>query len=139
MKGQNGLTRRQMLKLSGTVAAGSLMAAAAAPMPQAAKGTVYEVVWPLGKVPKAVATAPRLDTLNGKTVCMIWNYGFRGDVTFPAIADFLKKKYPTVNLVPYTEFFNLRGESQEQVAMLDKLPELLKSKKCDAVISGNGG
>ncbi len=133
------LSRREMLKVSGALAAGSMITVAARSMPQAAKGTAYDVVWPLGKVPKSTATNKRLDTLNGKTVCMVWNYGFQGNVTMPAIADFLKKKYPTVNIVPYTEFFNLRGESQEQVAALAKLPDMLKAKKCDAVITGNGG
>ena len=47
--------------------------------------------------------APRLDTLAGKTVCMVWNQSFNADITLPAIAEALKAKYPDIKIIPYTE------------------------------------
>src|SRR5690606_4433252 len=65
---------------------------------------VYEVVSPLGESTAQMGEmARRLDTLNGKTVCMVWNYAFQSDVTLPAIGEALKKHYPDVKIVPYRE------------------------------------
>lgn len=72
--------------------------------------------------------APRLDTLNGKTVCCIWgSHIYRGNEIFPILADMLQKKYPTAKIVPWTE---MEGEN---------LITKLKKKGCDAVINGFGG
>ena len=72
--------------------------------------------------------APRLDTLNGKTVCCIWGTRlYRGDEIFPVLTDMLQKKYPTATIVPWTE---MRGGNPVTE---------LKEKGCDAVINGFGG
>src|SRR5688572_26392460 len=63
---------------------------------------VYKVLSPLGEsTAKTIAMAPRLDTLDGKTVCLVWNYAFKSDVTLPAIAEALKKQYPGIKIVPH--------------------------------------
>ncbi|MBI1991424.1 MAG: hypothetical protein HYS65_17270 [Betaproteobacteria bacterium] len=56
------------------------------------------VVSPIGEKvsDKAASLAPRLDTLDGKTVCEIWNGGFKADVMFPIIEQMLRERYPTV-------------------------------------------
>src|SRR5437763_10806757 len=73
----------------------------AAPPP--AGEPVYKVLSPLGEsTAKTTAMAPRLDTLDGKTVCLVWNYAFKADVTLPAIAEELKRLYPGIKIVPYT-------------------------------------
>ena len=52
--------------------------------PAAVKEGVYKVVSPLGEpVTKMITMAPRLNTLEGKTIGEIWNGGFRGDESFP--------------------------------------------------------
>ncbi len=39
----------------------------------------YSVVWPRSEKTVAItALADRLDTLEGKTVCQLWDYLFRG-------------------------------------------------------------
>ena len=66
---------------------------------------VYKVVSPIGEsTVKMTTMAPRLDTLAGKTVCMVWNNAFKADVTLPAIGEALKKQYPGVKIVPYTRY-----------------------------------
>ena len=108
----------------------------------AAEGEVYEVVSPLGEsVVEMITMAPRLDTLEGKTIGELWNGGFRGDESFPIIEKMLRKRYPTVKLIPYTEFSlstiaSLHPERKEKT--LEALRAELKEKGCDAVITGNG-
>ena len=97
-----------------------------------------EVVRPVGKATaKAGHLAPRLDTLDGKTLCEAWNCMFKGERTFPRIRELLQKRYPKLKVIPYTEFPTL-----DAVGIDDKLKglaEILLKKGCDALISGNGG
>ena len=102
-----------------------------------------EVLNPTSRVTISAKNAPRLDTLNGKTVCELWATGhWAGEKTFPVIRELLRKRYPDVKFVPYTEFpFKERGFSTRESyeAYFGKMDELLKPKGCDAVIVGNGG
>ena len=88
-----------------------------------------------------ITMAPRLDTLAGKTVCMVWNHSFKSDITLPAIGESLKKKYPDIRIVPYTEIdAAIRAAGPGDVAAeASALQAVLKQKGCNAVISGNGG
>jgi hypothetical protein len=110
--------------------------------PVASEEAVYEVLSPLGEPAVAmVPLAPRLDTLEGKTIGELWNGGFRGDESFPIIEKMLLERYPTVKLIPYTEFpvttiASFHPEKKEQT--LAALRAALKQKGCDAVITGNG-
>ena len=89
------------------------------------------VVNPSGLTRLPIKNAPRLDTLDGKTIGEIWNGTFRADATFPIIRKLLKERFPTVKFVPYTEF---PVEYPDPI----KIPEAVKAKGCDAVIVGNG-
>jgi hypothetical protein len=108
----------------------------------AGKDGVYEVVSPLGEpVMKMITMAPRLKTLEGKTICEIWNGGFRGDETFPMIERMLRERYPSVKMIPYSEFplvtiASLHPEKKEET--LEALRAKFKEEGCDAVITGNG-
>jgi len=108
----------------------------------AGKDEAYEVVSPLGEsVMTSIVMAPRLKTLEGKTICEIWNGGFRGDESFPMIARMLRERYPTVRMIPYPEFplvtiASLHPEKKQET--LEALRAKIKEKGCDAVITGNG-
>jgi hypothetical protein len=156
MKRQKKLTRRETLKLSSSVAAGSLLAACAttaastpvpptivpAPpaVPAAGKEATYAVVSPLGEsTVKMITMAPRLDTLEGKTICMVWNGLFKGEVTLPIMAEWLKKKYPTANVIPYTEMPRESSWLPWPTKTQEDLAAVFRERGCQAVISGNGG
>ena len=97
----------------------------------------YSVVWPRGEKTVAVSDlAPRLDTLQGKTVCQLWDYLFRGDEIFPMLENELGKRYPGVRFVPYSEFGSTHGDEEREI--LENLPQRLKELGADAVISGMG-
>jgi hypothetical protein len=84
---------------------------------------IYEVVYPIGKqATQEKDVAASLPDLNGKTICELWNYAFRGDDSFPMIE----------------KFGNIHDPSEE-AKMMAELPGKLKKFKCDAVIAGNGG
>lgn len=97
----------------------------------------YSVVWPLSPLGvQQRRPAPRLDTLDGKRVAFLWDYVFRGDELFPVLADELRRRFETVDIVGYETFGNLHGtDEKEKVAAL---PGELKARHVDAVVSGMG-
>ncbi|MBE0546476.1 MAG: hypothetical protein IH627_02220 [Rubrivivax sp.] len=103
---------------------------------------VYRIVSPLGeRTVTMMPMAARLDTLAGKTVCMVWNNAFKADVTLPVIGEALKKRYPDTTVVPYTALPVAPLPEPHGVPKRnsDAMQAALKSKRCDAVITGNGG
>jgi hypothetical protein len=84
--------------------------------------------------------APRLTTLDRKRVAEIWNGVFKGDMTFPIIRELLSKKFPGIEIVPYTEFPHAPASDNpaRQRELAREIALLVKEKSCDAVISGNG-
>jgi len=102
----------------------------------------FEAVNPTGS--ESIAgrrISPRLDTLNGKTIGETWNHDFKGDYMFPVYRELLKKRYPGVNIIPYTEFpsSTLAGTPSYQWEISGRIADLAREKGCDAMISGNGG
>lgn len=98
---------------------------------------VYDVVWP--RSPRGVQRrrrAPRLDTLSGKRVAFLWDHLFRGDELFPVLSAELTARYAGVTIVGYEEFGNLHGS--DEVERLGRLPDDLRHRGVDAVVSGMG-
>lgn len=97
----------------------------------------YEVVWPRGKQTEAIGKlAKRLDTLEGKVVCELWDWIFKGDVIFEVFEKELAKRYPGIQFVSWREFGEIHGANEKEV--LAALPAKLKQFGCDAVICGVG-
>jgi len=95
---------------------------------------------PVSEVAIHRSNAPRLDTLNGKTICEVWATGhYCADRTFPIIRKMLKQRYPEMKIVPYTEFDIGKPDISKRWGPLDKVAEILRAKGCDAVLLGNGG
>ncbi len=99
---------------------------------------IYEAVWPRGRrrVAAVGQYAPRLDTLEGKTICELWDWIFRGDEIFPMVEKSLARRYPGAKFVSYKEFGSIHGGNEREV--IAALPQKLKQHKCDAVISAVG-
>ena len=97
----------------------------------------YEVLWPLSR--RAVAdtnAAPRLPDLNGKVVAELWDVIFRGETIYPLVREHIRKRFPGVKFVGYSEFGNFHGARERDVVA--SLPEKLRAHKADAVIVGIG-
>ena len=101
-----------------------------------AKNGMYEVVWPRGKrVAPIIPFAKRLHTLNGKTVCELWDYEFRGKEIFSLLETALRERYPDVKFVSWTEF---PTDGDHRFPDWEAHPGVLAEKGCDAVITGMG-
>lgn len=97
----------------------------------------YDVVWP--RSPRGVQQrrrADRLDSLAGKRVAFLWDYVFRGDELFRVLGDQLRRRFDGVEIVDYAEFGNLHGADEK--ARLAALPDELRRRHVDAVVSGMG-
>ena len=95
----------------------------------------YEAYWPRGaRQQKPRALAPRLDSLEGKTVAQLWDYLFKGDEVFALLEEGLKKKYPGVKFVSWRDFGSTHGGDEKDA--LAALQKRFKELGVDAVISG---
>ena len=95
----------------------------------------YEAYWPRGaRQQRARALAPRLSTLEGKTVAQLWDQLFKGDVIFEILEESLKARFPGVKFVSWREFGSTHGGEEKEA--LAALPAKFKALGVDAVISG---
>jgi len=95
----------------------------------------YEVFWP--RAPRQMQQrelAPRLDSLEGKTIAQLWDYLFKGDEVFALLEQGIRARHPEVRFVSWREFDSTHGD--EEKAALAALPERFKQLGVDAVISG---
>ena len=97
----------------------------------------FDVLWPLSrKMVKSTKAAPRLDDLNGKTICELWDVIFRGETIYPLVREYIKARYPGVKFVDYTQFGNFHGVHEHEV--MAGLPDEWRKHGCDAIIVGIG-
>src|SRR5438132_8962293 len=103
-------------------------------------GQVYAVVNPSGEseVEKA-GLSVRLDTLEGKTVGLVWNKVFRGDETLPIIGELLQTRFHDLTVIPWEEFpttsvADMHAKRQKET--LQAFADALLDKRVDAVVAG---
>lgn len=107
------------------------------PTDQSTDTETYSVVSPEGEVVATVgASGESLGSLNGKTICEIWDYRFRGDEIFALLRRELSARYPGVKFVEYDAFGNVHGARETEI--MAKLPQLFREHGCDGVVSGMG-
>lgn len=100
-------------------------------------GGHYEVVWPRGERKQGLQPlAPRLDTLEGKTIAELWDYRFRGDEVADIVQENFKARFPGVKFIGWREFGSTHG--QDERAVLASLQDKFKEMGVDAVISSMG-
>ncbi len=101
------------------------------------KSEIHNVVWPrAARQMEFAPVAPRLDTLEGKTVAQLWDYLFRGDEVFDHLEAGLKERYPSIKFVSWEDFGSTHGADERQI--LADLPRKMQTLGVDAVISGMG-
>ena len=94
--------------------------------------TTLEVFAPTGATEILQLHAPRLKSLEGKTIGFISNDGWQAHRTLPLVAELMQKQYDDLKTIPYTKFpvGNLNIDSDETVEQAKKLG-------VDAVVIGN--
>lgn len=101
----------------------------------------YDVLSPVGKSEiKMISQAPRLTTLNGKTIAVVGG-SFMASVTHPEIKRLILQHYPEAKVLLLQEIgsagpYPAPGIKRKQK---DEFARRLQELKVDAVISGNGG
>ena len=96
-----------------------------------------KVYWPRGeRAVQSEPIAPRLASLEGKTIAFAWDYLFRGDEIFPLIERELAARYPALRFVNYDVFGSTHGEDEQRI--LVDLPHKLRDLDVHALISGMG-
>ena len=98
---------------------------------------LYDVVWPLGKLDtEPVPASQPVEGLHNKRIGELWDWLFKGNEMFSIIREKLNERYSGLEFVPYTEFGTTMGPNdRENIA---RLPEVLRERGCDAVISAVG-
>jgi len=61
---------------------------------------------------------------------------YYGDTAFPVLRDELRRRYPDVEVIDYTNFGNIHGPDENDVVA--HLPEELRRRHVDAVVLGIG-
>ena len=89
-----------------------------------------EVYNPTGAIEVTRSFAPRLGTLEGKTIGQVGN-SWEAARTHPLIRQLLEQKYPTANIIPHTEMPDYTDP--------DLVAQAIREKHCDAIIVGNPG
>jgi len=90
-----------------------------------------ELYDPTGVVEATENHSQRLADLKNKTIGELSDRVWEHDRTFAFIRELLQKRFPDIKIIPYTEFPNVYGITE------DVLTKKLKEKGCDAVIVGN--
>jgi len=95
--------------------------------------STLEVFNPTGAIEITKPHAPRLDTLEGKTICMLSNDTWQAHRTLPLVRRLLQERFPTAMIVPHTEF--PMGDAGIDS---DKIADLVVERGCQGVIIGSG-
>ena len=91
-----------------------------------------DVYNPSGTFETVNSHAPRLDTLNGKTIGELSDGAYEAGRTLELIRRLLQERFPDIRIVPYTEFPVGMAEID-----VDGIGEMVKNKGCHGVIVGN--
>ncbi len=109
--------------------------------PGTSESVAYNVVCPVGfSTVEPVEMAPRLATLEGKTIAIVGE-DFMQNVTHPEIGRIIKENYPTAKVIMYDELpiagpYPAPGITRQSTELFrQRLIEL----GVDAVVAGNGG
>jgi predicted GTPase len=95
---EGGMNRKRNSLLAGALVAGALCTG-----PVARAQVTIEVMNPRGEIPppKTLGISPRGGSLDGKKIVLIDNGKYGASNFLDALADMLKRKYPTATVVMY--------------------------------------
>jgi hypothetical protein len=82
--------------------------------------------------------APRVPTLEGRTVAFLWDYIFRGDEMWEHLKPALAARHQGMKFVDHTAFGTILGEGERKRRLLAELADKLKAMGVDAVVCGVG-
>lgn len=99
-------------------------------------GQTWEVLNPSGTVEiEMVKPAPRLTTLEGKTVVLRWNNKHNGDKVLDRVAELLSQKVPSAKVVKLYETEKSTIMTSGSKSESQRIAKLAKDAKADLVIA----
>ena len=93
---------------------------------------ILKVYDPTGAMEITEVHAPRLDTLEGKTIAELSNDTWQAHRVLPEIRRLLQERFPTARFIPYTEF-----PTGNEGIDTEKAAEIVARTGAHAVIIGN--
>jgi hypothetical protein len=114
------------------------MGCLALPLPALAAETVqdWEVINPQGTIAiKEIKLAPRLTTLEGKTIVLRWNGKHNGDNYLNRVAELLAQKVPSAKVVKVYELDKSTIKQSGSPAEAARIANVIKGLKADLVIA----
>mgnify|MGYP001170054068 CR=1 FL=1 len=142
---EKSFTRRYALQMAGIAGIGAMLAGCSTNSGSSAnsgtdstkqKGTSLSVYDPTGSIEIVNLHAPRLDTLDGKTIAFIADDAWEDDRTFPEFGRLFAEKYPNTKIMTQDNFIHgIDALTMEK----NGVPEQLQAAHVDAAIVGNAG
>lgn len=103
------------------------------------KGQEWEVLNPSGCIEvRTAAPAPRLTTLEGKTVLLRWNFKHNGNLYLDRIAERLAEKVPSARVIKLYEIDRSTISQSGSIEDSARLADMIAGFKPDLVISAHG-
>ena len=85
----------------------------------------YPVFWPRAARAAGLSDpAPRLPTLAGKKIAILWDYLFRGDEIFPFVQARLRERFDDIAFIGYETFGSTHGDQEQEI--IESLPRRLR-------------
>jgi hypothetical protein len=96
----------------------------------------WEIINPAGVVEiKQVQLAPRITTLEGKTIVLRWNGKHNGDNFLDRIAELLKEKVPSAKVIKLYEVDKSTIKISGSMAESERIAQVIKGLRADIVIA----
>jgi hypothetical protein len=96
----------------------------------------WEVINPAGVVQiKQEQLAPRINTLEGKTIVLRWNGKHNGDNFLNRIAELLKEKVPSAKVIKLYEVDRSTNKISGNLAESARIAQVIKGMGADIVIA----
>jgi hypothetical protein len=96
----------------------------------------WEVINPAGVVEiQQVQLAPRITTLEGKTIVLRWNGKHNGDNFLNRIAELLKEKVPSAKVIKLYEVDKSTNKISGNLAESARIAQVIKGMGADIVIA----
>ncbi len=102
--------------------------------PVQAAPLTLEVYDPTGAMEVTELHAPRLDTLDGKTICELSNDSWQAHRVLPEVQRLLHEKFPSAKFISHSEF-PVGNDGIDN----DKTADLVAKRGCQAVVIGDAG
>ena len=144
MENTKGMSRRRALQVGAALGATALGATALAgckkeeePTPAPTPSTYEMKIFdPTGSIEIKQLHAPRLDTLEGKTIGFVSDDAWEDDRTFAELKRLIERDYPSITIYTQDNFTHgIEAITKENNGIAEKMKEL----GVDAAIVGNAG